>query len=297
MANYGGYSRTDLACESVAGQKARQNCASVRDYTRGGFEFSELIIKPEDESGCGKKAGRYVTSFPGKMWMWDEVRAGDYEDALAGEIRDFTADVTGKTVGRDTSVMICGIGNRSVTPDALGPRVIDCLTVTRHVMGEGGIFDRMGCSRISAIAPGTLGQTGIEALDLIRGAVAETSPDAVIVIDALAARSTERLSTTVQLSDAGICPGSGIGNSRREISRDTVGVPVIALGVPTVVDSSTLVWDVLGNAGLGDAEDRVREVLDRGKDFFVSPKECDTIIENVAKIIAVSIEEAFGLYP
>ena len=163
------------------------------------------------------------------------------------------------------------------------------------MMGGGGIFDRIGCSSISAIAPGTLGQTGMEAQSLLANAIESVNPDAVIVIDALAAKSTERLAATVQLSDTGICPGSGIGNARSEISRETVGVPVIALGVPTVIDSSTLVFDVLEQAGIEDVSSDIEKILEGGRDFFVSPKESDIIIDGVSALLASAIEKAFGL--
>lgn len=286
-----GYSRTDLALECSPSEKT----GSRRDYRRGEFVCTELIISPEEEKDYGKKAGRYVTMSPGKLWLWDDDRSERFAEALAEEITHFVEDAVGRSISSETSVLVCGLGNRFITPDALGPQTLDKLTVTRHMMGSGGIFDSLGCSRISAIAPGTLGQTGIEALGLLRGAIAASEPEAVIVVDALAARSTERLSTTVQLSDTGICPGSGIGNARQEISRETVGVPVIALGVPTVVDSSTLVYDVLEQAGIGELSDEITQVLEGGRNFFVSPKECDIIIDGVSELLASAIEKAFGL--
>lgn len=285
------YSRTDLACECTADPKLGKR----REYRRGEFECSELIISAGEEEKFGKKAGRYVTMSPGKLWLWDDEKAERFAFALAEEIGRFFEQLCKTEISQETSVLVCGLGNRFITADALGPQVLDKLTVTRHMMGSGGIFDSLGCSRISAIAPGTLGQTGMEALSLICGAVAAVEPDAVIVIDALAAKSTERLSSTVQLTDTGICPGSGIGNARSEVSRETVGVPVIALGVPTVIDSSTLVYDVLEQAGVGEISDEVGQVLDRGREFFVSPKECDIIIDGVSSLLASAIEKAFGL--
>ena len=284
------YLRTDLACESAsAAAAAPVGAANTREYERGGFSFAELTVDKESEREAGRRAGRYVTAFTKRLTELDESEREKFARALGEEIRDFTKSVTKKDVSPETSVLVCGLGNRSVTPDALGPRVVDLLTVTRHIEG-GAPF-----SRLSAIAPGTLGQTGIEAAEQLAGAVGEVAPDAVIAVDALAARSTARLAATVQLCSSGISPGSGVGNARREISERTLGVPVIALGVPTVVDSSTLVFDALGAAGLGELGDSVRGVLDEGRTMFVAPRECDVISEITASIIAEAIEYAFGV--
>ena len=146
---------------------------------------------------------------------------------------------------------------------------------------------------LSAISPGVLGETGIETLELIRGAVRSVRPDLVIAVDALAARSCSRLATTVQISDSGIVPGSGIGNHRTAITMETLGVPVISVGVPTVVVSSTLVWDALREAGIDEVSSTLRAVLDNGKRFFVSPKESDLISDAVSELLAGAISEAF----
>ena len=153
----------------------------------------------------------------------------------------------------------------------------------------------LGRCQLSALAPGVLGQTGMEAADLIRGAVDAVHPDVVLAIDALAARSTERLASTFQLSDTGISPGSGIGNRRRAIDRASIGVPVISLGIPTVVDSATLIGDALRKAGIEDMDDRLRAVLENRRQFFVSPKESDLITAQTAILLTSAIEEAFSL--
>lgn len=282
-----GYLRTDLACESIG--MLDSDAPAVNGYERCGFEFAELTVGEKDVERTGRHAGRYVTAFAGRMTDFDDDTGERFARALGDELRDFTESVLGKEITGSTCVLVCGLGNRSVTPDALGPRVADLITVTRHLSPSEKF------SRLSAIAPGTLGQTGIEAAEQLAGAVRETAPDAVIAVDALASRSTERLATTVQICDSGICPGSGVGNARREISRDTLGIPVIAVGVPTVVDSSTLVSDALTSAGLGELCDEVKRVLDEGRNMFVSPRECDVITESVAMIIATAVEYAFGV--
>ena len=281
------YLRTDLACESA--QMAAGVSPRVTQYEREGFSFASMSVDESESEAIGRRPGRYVTAFAGRMTDLDDDRADLFSRALGTELRRFVCEALGADADSATSVLVCGLGNRSVTPDAIGPRVVDLLTVTRHLSPDAPF------SRLSAIAPGTLGQTGIEAAEQLAGAVGETKPDAVIAVDALASRATARLATTVQICDSGISPGSGVGNARREISRETLGVPVIALGVPTVVDSATLVSDALEAAGLGEYGDEVRRVLDEGRNMFVSPRECDVIAESVAAIVAAAIEYAFGI--
>ena len=281
------YLRTDLACESA--QMAACEAPEITEYEREGFSFASMTVCEDESEAIGRRPGRYVTAFAGRMTDFDEDRADVFSRALGAELRELVGAALGAEVSEETSVLVCGLGNRSVTPDAIGPRVVDLLTVTRHLAPDAPF------SRVSAIAPGTLGQTGIEAAEQLSGAVRETKPDAVIAVDALASRATERLATTVQICDSGISPGSGVGNARREISRETLDVPVIALGVPTVVDSATLVSDALEAAGLGEYGDEVRRVLDEGRNMFVSPRDCDVIAENVAAIVAAAIEYAFGI--
>ena len=151
----------------------------------------------------------------------------------------------------------------------------------------------MASISLSALSPGVLGQTGIETLELLRGTVRSVRPDVMVVVDALAARSCERLASTVQISDTGISPGSGVGNHRAAINRETVGIPVIVLGVPTVVNSSTLVYDALEQAGIHEISPPLRHVLENGKSFFVSPKESDVITEAVSGLLSSAINTAF----
>lgn len=280
------YLRTDLACESAA---MAGTSPAVTEYEREGFSFASMEVGDRESKEIGRRPGRYVTAFAGAMADFDDESGEKFARALGAELRRFVSETTGKEVGPETSILVCGLGNRSITPDAIGPRTVDLLTVTGHLTGSAPF------SRVSAIAPGTLGQTGIEAAKQLAGAVREISPDAVIAVDALAARATGRLAATVQLCDSGISPGSGVGNARREISRESIGVPVIALGVPTVVDSSTLVCDALEAAGLGEFTDETRRFLDDGRNMFVAPRDCDVITESVASVIAAAVEYAFGI--
>ena len=158
---------------------------------------------------------------------------------------------------------------------------------------EDEIFKEIGCCRISAIHPGVTGQTGIESAHLIQSAAAALHPDIVIAVDALAARSTSRLAATIQITDTGIRPGSGINSQLTEISLDTVGCPVIAVGVPTIVDSATLIYDALEQAGTKEISEPLREILHNGKSFFVSLRDSDIITEEVSTVLSKGINKAF----
>ena len=212
--------------------------------------------------------------------------------------------------------LIVGLGNINVTPDALGPYVVDNVIVTRHLFELNKISE--GFSNVSAISPGVMGTTGIETYDIISSVVKEIDCDYLIVVDALATSSISRVNKTIQITDSGINPGSGVGNKRKELSFDTLGIPVIALGVPTVVDSVTITSDIieyllkhlenineekmLGEFGLLKEETKrklIKGVLEpNGFNMMVTPKEIDADIEDLTKIIANSINLSLhiGLY-
>ena len=293
------YSRSDLACESGG---VGQGGAGLPKgmYTAeqvGAYTVSRLHIKDKEyEELLGKPRGTYVTVTCDRIWRMDGEALAALSSLVAKEIRRMCASVCGRSVDRGFGVLVAGLGNAEITPDAIGPASVRLLNVTRHLRAfDEALYDTVGRCEISAIAPGVLGQTGIETVELIRGAVENASPDVVVAVDALAARSCERLAATVQLSDSGINPGSGIGNHRKAICKETVGVPVIALGVPTVVNSSALVYDALRQAGVEELRPTLRNVLDNGRDFFVSPKESDVITEKIAEMIAEAVDSAFTL--
>jgi len=288
--------RSDLACESLG------NCCTAIE----GTEFMERyvgnirvgrwrICTAEASSVLKKPIGTYVTFECGKV---DRLSAEERETLchlLGGELKGMAERLSKKKVDGNFSAFVAGLGNEDLTADAIGPKTISQLTATRHLREfEEDLFRAMECASISAIAPGVLGQTGIETLELLRGAVRYVCPDVVIVVDALAARSCARLASTVQISDVGIEPGSGVGNHRTAVDRESLKVPVISIGVPTVVNSSTLVWDALHEAGIEQIDDSLRRVLENGKSFFVSPKESDLICERVSALIARAIGLAFA---
>ena len=184
----------------------------------------------------------------------------------------------------ERSILVVGLGNREVTPDALGPEAVGNLLITRHVIREYGraAFKAEQVHRVSGLVPGVMAQTGMETLEIVRGVAQETKPDVIVVIDALAARSTRRLNRTIQLSDAGIQPGSGVGNHRNSLSRETLGVPVVAIGVPTVVDAATIVYDATGDR---------EKIAPNLHGMFVTPKDIDETV----KSLSFTISEALNL--
>lgn len=204
-------------------------------------------VKIETEKGArtmGKPVGTYITMEAPNMAVADEEYHREISEELAKYIKELI-----KIKKEDYAVLVVGLGNRQVTPDALGPHVADNLAVTRHIVKEYGKY-AMGeetAHMTSAIVPGVMAQTGMETLEIVKGIVGEAKPDLVIAVDALAARNSKRLNRTIQIADTGINPGSGVGNHRNGINKDTIGVPVIAIGVPTVVDAATIVNDTMEN--------------------------------------------------
>lgn len=290
------YIYSDLALESnYARQMSLNGAPEFNRSERGGITVLSLTIDNEELSKKYQRpVGKYVTLNTGKIWLMSESELEDAAEVIGEEIRDMINSLVKKSKGEKLSVLVVGLGNADVTPDAIGPLTVSHLTVTRHIVTIAPeLFEKIGQCTVSAFTPGVLAQTGIETLELIRGAVENVSPDVVIAVDALAARSCERLATTIQLSDTGISPGSGIGNQRKSINQKNLGVPVIAVGVPTVVDSATLVCDSLERAGMTDIPAELEEVLRNGKDFFVSPKECDVISDSVGLLLARSLDRAF----
>ncbi|MBE6631207.1 MAG: GPR endopeptidase [Ruminococcaceae bacterium] len=294
MTNKNRYIRTDLAteCRDTNINNIDEYGIRYKKEERGCVLSEKIRIETEEGSKIiGKPIGTYITVSFGKIWLLSDE---DRELVICEIARQIRSLAEARSL-IDVPVLVCGLGNRSITPDSLGPKVIDEITVTRHISHRAPeIFQGLRHCEVSAFAPGVLGQTGIETLELIRGAKENASPGLVIVIDALAARSTERLASTIQLTDTGISPGSGIGNCRAEINEKALGVPVIAIGVPTVVDSSTLVYDVLEKAGIDDPDGPIRDILENGQSFFVSLKESDIAVSELTHIISRAINKALS---
>lgn len=276
-------------------------------------------VRIETEKGAkvmGKPVGTYLTVEAPNMAVPDESYHREISEELSGYIRELIEKL-GLLKKEDLSVLIVGLGNRQVTPDALGPYVVDNLCVTRHIVKEYGKY-AMGMEHanlVSAIVPGVMGQTGMETVEIVKGVVDETKPDLVIAIDALAARNSRRLNRTVQIADTGIHPGSGVGNHRNGLTKESLGVPVIGIGVPTVVDAATIVNDTMENLinaletseilkGVGDvlrtynpAEkyELVRELISPHLNgMFVTPKDIDEMVKQISYTISEGLNMLFN---
>ncbi len=283
---------TDLALEKKTSDQKRQRAELKRKEKVGEAVISEIILDGADK----EESERYITIEQSALWDKEGQELDKITDIISYELTELVKSVCNKAPSKDFSILVAGLGNSEITADAIGPLTVKNLTVTRHLKNfEPSIYEDLGRCGISAFSPGVLGQTGIESAELILGAVKTSSPDLVIAVDALAARSCERLASVVQISDSGIRPGSGIGNTRSEISKRSLGIPVISIGVPTVVNSSTLVCDVLHSAGINKIDSDIEKVLESGRSFFVTPKESDIMTKKIAIIIAESIEKAFSI--
>ena len=243
----------------------------------------------------GKPIGIYVTLEAPAMALPDENYHREISDELAKQLRQIIPGID-----QELSVIVVGLGNRDVTADALGPNVVDNLTITRHMVKEYGraAYNQKKVHMISALVPGVMAKTGMETQEIIKGVVEMTKPDVVMVIDALAARSTRRLNRTIQISNAGIHPGSGVGNHRNALTEETLGVPVIAIGVPTVVDAATIVSDAFekmmrlaGEEPL-EIQDDLFTGLDELYNMYVTGKDVDYEIKQISHIICNALNDA-----
>ena len=310
--------RTDLALEDKERFESDnvevQGVTLKEDYDEE-REIKVTTVRIETENGAKvmkKPVGTYITMEAPNMAVPDE----DYHDEISKELAKFLARFIKKDK-EDYSILVVGLGNRKVTPDALGPYVVDNLNITRHIVKEYGKY-AMGeedVRLVSAIVPGVMAQTGMETVEIVKAIVQETKPDMIIAVDALAARSSKRLNRTIQITDTGINPGSGVGNHRNAITRDTVGVPVIAIGVPTVVDAATIVNDTMENLilalessetlrgvgvvmqGYNAAEkyELVKELISPHLNgLFVTPKDIDETVKRISYTISEALNMLFS---
>lgn len=307
--------RTDLAIEASAmlSRKAGESIDGVEvdEYKKGCASVTRVTVTNKNgENVIGKPAGKYITI------ECEDIRGGSDEALMHAE--DAFADELGKLTAQlgKGAVLVVGLGNRFITPDALGPNTVDSVEVTRHLFEQMPERVNPTSHSVCALAPGVLGITGIETLEIIRGVVDRVQPGLIIAIDALASRSIRRISTTIQLADTGITPGSGIGNRRMGINEQSLGVPVIAVGVPTVVDAATIANDAIElimqavNDAVGEDSDTMRSLgflNDDNRyemirtvlypsvgDLIVTPKEVDTIIQDISGVVARGINRAVG---
>ena len=288
--------RTDLALEATeqTGSAIPGIKISEREEGDGILVTCVKVTSKEGERAIGKPVGSYITVECPELGKREKSVRQRYEKAAAAALSPFL------TPARRGNILIVGLGNRQVTPDALGPKVCDKVFVTRHIKEfiPEAIDER--AATVSAIAPGVLGVTGIETGEVIRGICERITPSLVLAIDALASRSIHRIGTSIQIADTGISPGSGIGNKRSALNRETLGVPVISIGVPLVVYAATIAGDLIESV-LGEAADHpnMRELMHevmsaKGADLIVTPKDIDVLVESTARTLAETINLALN---
>ncbi len=292
--------RTDLALEAKETvQKPDEEIRGVRVEEEKDAEkeiyITRVIIETKNGAKImGKPMGTYITLEAPRMATPDEDYHREVSEKVADQIRELLPDEK-----EELSILVVGLGNREVTADALGPNAADQLHITRHVVREFGkaAYNKNKMHTVSAIVPGVMAKTGMETCEIIRGVVEETKPDAIIAIDALAARSTKRLNRTIQITDTGVQPGSGVGNHRHALTRETLGIPVIGIGIPTVVDAGTIV---------GDAVEQIeREVLFCSdmhalkmaelQNMYVTTKDIDDVVNRLSYTVSEAINIALEI--
>lgn len=274
--------RTDLALEKCKDEK--NSLGKTRNTVINGVNATYTEINAEEAKRLGKTAGRYVTADIGRIWESDAARFTAVGEAMAAIIRTFIKDING-------CVLVAGLGNMGVTADSVGPRVTKKLLVTDHIKTlDPSLFNEVGFGDVAAVSPGVMGQTGIESSLLVISAAKCCGASLVIAIDSLASHSLSRLGTTFQITDTGISPGSGVFNTRGGITKESAGIPVIAIGVPMVVDAETLALDLLSDGK--DTSDAEKLLSGRGKSLFITPKETDVIAEKTASLIAYALNRA-----
>ena len=296
--------RTDLALE------AREFIEEADGDTRGviaeeyqvedcDVQVTKVMITTKNGAkAMGKPIGTYITLEAQGLMEPDEGYHREVSKVIAGQIKELL-----KSPEKEKSILVVGLGNIDVTADALGPEVVNNLLITRHMILQFGkaAYDKEKVNKISAIIPGVMGKTGMESAEIVKGIVAETTPDVVVVIDALAARNTKRLNRTIQITNTGIHPGSGVGNHRDAMTEESLGVPVIAIGIPTVVDAATIV---------NDAIERIKKELDQKEllfsgqgtgtlselnNMYVTSKDIDATIKRLSFTVSEGLNMAFEI--
>jgi spore protease len=295
--------RTDLALE--ARESFPEDDVEIKgvelteDFDeQNNIRVSTVVIKDEKGSiAMQKPIGTYITIEAPEINQSDEDYHKPVSDAIAKYLKQLSGDL------EKDEILIVGLGNREVTPDALGPQVVDNLFVTRHLIKEYGkeFKDKNNLGSVSAISPGVMAQTGMETVEIIKGIIDETKPKLIIVIDALASRSVSRVNTTVQLTDTGISPGSGVGNNRKALNEESLGVKVIALGVPTVVDAATIVADTLTKymEQSGFKEEEINQFISEIREqqienMFVTPKNIDESVKRISYTVSEALNSCFA---
>ena len=306
--------RTDLALERRDVYKKANNIkGDIDGITSEEIDVSETIkitrVEVENDEGAKaiqKPIGTYTTIDVKKMRNITEEEINKISSMMSEELKK----LINKHIKEKEEILIVGLGNEYSTPDSLGPKVVQDIDVTRHIFKYLPQFVQENDREVAAIAPGVLGTTGIETQEILKGIVENIKPKLIIAIDSLASKSIDRISSSIQLSDTGIVPGAGVGNRRRELSKETLGIPVIAIGIPTVVELATLVSDgidifidtlqekaesneYLNKLQENDKYEEVKEALNVGEyNMIVTPKEIDELVENMKNVLARGINHA-----
>lgn len=282
--------RTDLALEAAqlwqesAGEAGTLPGVESEEATREGYPVTTVRIR--DEAGAralGKPVGTYVTLELDGLARREEDAFGRAARALAAEL--------GALLGLEPGApaLVVGLGNRAMTPDAVGPQALDHLLVTRHLL-RAMPQQFSGLRPVAAVRTGVLATTGLESAELVRGAAETVRPDFIVAVDALAARRMARVCATVQVSDTGIAPGSGVGNRRMALNQESLGVPVFAVGIPTVVDGATLAADLMEEAGVPELDPEA--LRGRGQPLMVTPQDIDARVRDLSKVVGYALNWA-----
>lgn len=292
--------RTDLAVEtSEKRPDGKEISGLLVEKEKRGEDITITKVRIETQKAAktmGKPRGTYISIEADQMMEEDSDYHREISEIFSEQLKNFLPKQYQKK-----KILVIGLGNREVTPDALGPKVIDQLFITRHLLEEFGKYmvELEECCSISGIVPGVMAQTGMETVEILQGVVAQTKPDIVIAVDALAARSIKRLNRTIQITDTGIIPGSGVGNYRNAITREHLGIPVIAVGIPTVVDAATIVADFCtglmeNKQELEEMEETIRGMIPpKLNAMYVTSKDIDEAVNRLSYTISEGLNMTF----
>lgn len=292
--------RTDLAVETSEKRPDGKEISGLFvEKEKRGEDITITKVRIETQKAAktmGKPRGTYISIEADQMMEEDNDYHREISEIFSEQLKNFLPKQYQKK-----KILVIGLGNREVTPDALGPKVIDQLFITRHLLEEFGKYmvELEECCSISGIVPSVMAQTGMETVEILQGVVAQTKPDIVIAVDALAARSIKRLNRTIQITDTGIIPGSGVGNYRNAITKEHLGIPVIAVGIPTVVDAATIVADFCtglmeNKQELEEMEETVRGMIPpKLNAMYVTSKDIDEAVNRLSYTISEGLNMTF----
>ena len=292
--------RTDLAVETSEKRPDGKEISGLFvEKEKKGEDITITKVRIETQKAAktmGKPRGTYISIEADQMMEEDNDYHREISEIFSEQLKNFLPKQYQKK-----KILVIGLGNREVTPDALGPKVIDQLFITRHLLEEFGKYmvELEECCSISGIVPGVMAQTGMETVEILQGVVAQTKPDIVIAVDALAARSIKRLNRTIQITDTGIIPGSGVGNYRNAITKEHLGIPVIAVGIPTVGDAATIVADFCmglmeNKQELEEMEETVRGMIPpKLNAMYVTSKDIDEAVNRLSYTISEGLNMTF----